>query len=160
MTADNDTAPRDEIDALWHCIVGSLDRLIATLGGLDAEGLNWRPAGEGTNSLSIVATHLLANIQENVLVALHDRVTDRDRESEFRTVVPSADALQQRWRELREQAQASIAALHDDDLDALHEHPRAGSITGRRILVGVACHAAEHLGEAELTRGLWQASRP
>ncbi len=35
--------------------------------GLDAEGLNWRPPGQETNSLYVLAAHTLANIERNVL---------------------------------------------------------------------------------------------
>ncbi|MDP9352215.1 MAG: DUF664 domain-containing protein [Chloroflexota bacterium] len=38
------------------------------------------------------------------------------------------------------------------------EHPRRGRITGREVLLVVARHCAEHLGQAELTRDLLEAS--
>jgi hypothetical protein len=42
-------------------------------------------------------------------------------------------------------------------LGATYRHPRRGAISGREILIVVARHAAEHLGQAELTRDLWKA---
>ncbi|CAN5843324.1 hypothetical protein BH10CHL1_BH10CHL1_01810 [soil metagenome] len=46
-----------------------------------------------------------------------------------------------------------------DELTRVRSHPRRGQITGREILLVVACHAAEHRGQAELTRDLLFAAR-
>ena len=41
--------------------------------------------------------------------------------------------------------------------DGTRAHPRRGTITGRDVLIVVARHAAEHWGEAQLTRSLLKA---
>jgi hypothetical protein len=40
----------------------------------------------------------------------------------------------------------------------MRQHPRRGPLSGREILIVVARHAAEHLGQAELTRDLMKAA--
>ncbi len=47
-----------------------------------------------------------------------------------------------------------VLAVPPEALLAPHHHPRRGWSTGREILLIVARHAAEHLGQAELTRDL------
>lgn len=47
--------------------------------------------------------------------------------------------------------------LTREDRDRARHHPRRGIITGRDVLIVVACHAAEHWGEAQLTRSLMNA---
>ncbi|MBN1310607.1 MAG: hypothetical protein JXB30_04240 [Anaerolineae bacterium] len=41
----------------------------------------------------------------------------------------------------------------------MHEHPRRGQMAGRAELIIVARHAAEHMGQAELTRDLLFSAR-
>ena len=58
---------------------------------------------------------------------------------------------------LRERIAKHLASLTRDDLDAARAHPRRGTLTGRDVLIVVARHAAEHWGEAQLTRSLMKA---
>ena len=44
-------------------------------------------------------------------------------------------------------------------MDRERDHPRYGTISGRELLVLVATHAAEHYGQAQLTRDLLKAQR-
>jgi hypothetical protein len=54
-------AARTEALIFWRYIASSLDRLVACLDGLDADGLNWRPAATEANSLYALTTHTLGN---------------------------------------------------------------------------------------------------
>lgn len=143
----------------WGYISRSLDRLVACLDGLDVDGLNWRPAAPEANSLYVLATHTLGNAAENLLEMLGNQPVGRDREAEF-GVVAGADAaamIAERWQSLRARIEAVLEGLPPDALDREYTHPRRGTITGREVLLIVARHAAEHLGQAELTRDLLRA---
>lgn len=153
------SAPLSEPLLFWRYIAGSLDRLVALLDGLSAEELDWRPPAHGANSLSVLATHTLGNAEENLLETLGGQPIGRDREAEFAVQGGSADAVAARWRDLRPRLSEILAALPPDALDASYPHPRRGAITGRDILIVVARHSAEHLGQAELTRDLLLAAR-
>jgi hypothetical protein len=48
--------------------------------------------------------------------------------------------------------QKTLLNLSSDDLEQEHLHPRRGSITGLDILIVVARHAAEHLGQPESSK--------
>lgn len=148
-----------EIALFWRYITSSLDRLVACLDGLDEAGLNWQPPAPGANSLSALATHTLGNAEENIIETLAGQPVGRDREAEFAARAATADEITGRWHDLRGRLEAALAALPPAVPDAEFAHPRRGALTGRAILLVVARHAAEHLGQAELTRDLLRASR-
>lgn len=149
-------------EAILFCryILSSLDRLVQCLDGLDETQLNWNPPAPHANSLYTLVVHTLGNAEENLLWTLFDQPSQRNREQEFVMEGPSADALMIRWNGLREQLQQALLSLSSFDLEREHLHPRRGSITGLDILIVVARHAAEHLGQAELTRDLVLAATP
>ncbi|MGH2389219.1 MAG: DinB family protein [Chloroflexota bacterium] len=140
-----------------RAILDTLDRLITCVEGMDTEQLNWRPPAPGANSVYVLATHTLGNAEESILYTLRDQPSTRDREREFAARAQSLSALQEHWQDLREHLQAAMLGFSDSDLARTVKHPRRGLMTGREVLLVVARHAAEHLGQAELTRDLAQA---
>lgn len=148
----------DEALIFWRYIASSLDRLVGCLDGLSEAHLNWRPAAPDTNSLYALATHTLGNAEENLLQTLLGQPVGRDRDGEFAARGDSARAMAARWSALRAEIGSRLAKLPADALDAPYAHPRRGPLTGRELLLVVARHAAEHLGQAELTRDLLRAT--
>lgn len=148
-----------ELAAFTGFICRSIDRLVDCLDGLDEEGLNWRPPADGANSLMVLATHTLANAEENILGTLCGRSIPRSHAAEFAARAESAPDVRGHWLHLREQIVSVLAAMGAEDLERERAHPRRGNLTGREILIIVARHAAEHLGQAELTRDLLRAAR-
>jgi len=147
-----------EIELFWRFIVSSVDHLIATLDALTEAELNWRPL-ENANSLSILATHTMGNLAENLLGVLCGQPIQRQRDAEFVARGASASLIQQQWQTLQQRVYASLTQLPATALDRQQEHPRRGLLTGREIFIVVARHAAEHKGQAELTRDLLFAAR-
>jgi hypothetical protein len=150
-------ALRGEVESFQHFIVNTIDAIVGALDGLTAEELNWRPAAPATNSLYAIATHVLGNAEENLLGTLCGQAHGRNYATEFSASAPAPDAVRARWAMLRDRIAKSLGALTRDDLDAAREHPRRGTMTGRDVLIVVARHAAEHWGEAQLTRSLMKA---
>jgi hypothetical protein len=101
----------------------------------------------------------LGNTEENLLGVLCGQPVQRHREAEFTDQGISAEVIQARWAQLRERILENIVQLSAADLDREREHPRRGRLTGRDVLIIVARHTAEHLGQAELTRDLILAER-
>ncbi|HEY8600869.1 MAG TPA: DinB family protein [Thermomicrobiales bacterium] len=143
----------------WRYIASSLDRLVACLNDLNAEGLNWRPPAPDANSLYVLATHTLGNAEENILQVLCGQAVGRDRAGEFAALGVTPAVVLARWQELRALLGEALTQLPPAGLGATYTHPRRGTLTGREILIVVARHAAEHLGQAELTRDLLQTAR-
>lgn len=152
--------PSREAAIFCHYILSSLDHLVQCLDGLNEQQLNWHPPAPHANSLYALTVHTLGNAEENILFTLSDRASPRHREQEFLTKGQSADALVIHWQALRERLQKALLSLSSEELEQEHPHPRRGSITGLDILIVVARHAAEHVGQAELTRDLLLAPTP
>jgi uncharacterized damage-inducible protein DinB len=145
--------PDKEIESLWRYIRRSVDRILSCLEGLEAGDLNWRPL-ENANSLYILATHMIANVEANILGVLCLQKINRHREEEFKAHGSSIKPIEQRWFEVQKRISSQLAKLSSNDLDKEYTHPRRGKITGRDLLITMARHAAEHVGHAELTRDL------
>lgn len=102
-----------------------------------------------------IANHALTSAEKYLLTFLvEEEPIEPHHEEEFRVSVSSAQTLHERWYALREQVQAALLTLSQEDLEREYPHPRRGSLMGREILLMVARHLAEHLGQAELTHDL------
>jgi hypothetical protein len=145
-----------EVDASRRHLIEAVDALVATTAGLDAEGLNWRPADE-TNSLVVLATHILAMVDQAILTLLCARrpsERERHRDAEFRAVSDSAEQFADRWRILRPEIETAMEPLTRADLEAPRHHPARGEMTGYALLSMTVTHVYEHKAHAELTRQL------
>jgi uncharacterized damage-inducible protein DinB len=143
-----------EVAIFWRYTASSLDRLVALVAALDDGELGWRPPAEGANPLRVLAVHTLGNSHENLVGLLGGEDVARDRDAELRAATGDGPALERRWRSLRPRLERALARLDAAALARQYAHPRRGTITGREVLLVVARHAAEHLGQAELTRDL------
>ena len=148
-----------EAERIWSYIELSVDQIVGALDGLEAEQLNWRPAGEETNSLFVLATHILGAIDETLLGVLCGQPYSRDRDAEFVATDSTAGAPVERWGSLRAELAERLAALSDSELAELRRHPRRGEMSGHDLLIMIVQHAAEHAGHAELTRQLIEGRR-
>jgi len=150
----------DEVHWFWRYISSSLDRLVETAQGLSMDELVWRPPAPGTNSVQVLIVHTLGNAEENILGTLRGQEVKRDRAHEFGTIAGNGEPPVLSWPVLRASLERALVGLQGGKLSEPVDHPRRGQITGRDVLMIVARHAAEHLGQAELTRDLAIAARP
>lgn len=141
------------IESFWSFIRKSVDHIISCLDGLDETDLNWRPL-DNANSLYVLAIHTMGNVEENILGVLCNQKVNRQREDEFKVHGSAIEPIKQRWRDIQERVSSQLSKLVSIGLDREFGHPRRGKITGLDILIVVARHAAEHKGQAELTRDL------
>ena len=145
-----------EIDLYWHKITETVDELVACLEGLDGESLDWKPLDDA-NSLYVLATHTMGNVRHNLLNVLCGLPITRDRDAEFVVRGGSATEIEARWNELKARISSAIEDLPPTEMDRERDDPNRGIITGRELLLFVARHAAEHYGQAQLTRDLLRA---
>lgn len=125
------------------------------VGGLSAEAVNWAPAGGETNSIAQMLSHALE--AERFLVASAVGVTlERNREAQFAVQIGAADEL------LAEIDRT--AGLVNGWLDQLTAERLAAETTGRAVprsgawmAIHALEHAREHVGQALLTRQLYEA---
>ena len=144
---------KQETDLFWGFISRSVERIFACLDGLSEDDLNWRPLANA-NSLYVLANHILGTTEENILGVLCGQPTQRQREAEFVAQGTSIEPLQLKWLDLQKRVEQGLEQLPPGALEREREHPRRGQLTGRAVLIVVARHAAEHMGQAELTRDL------
>ncbi len=142
-----------EIDLYWQKICNTVDELVACLEGLDSDALNWKPLDDA-NSLYVLATHTMGNVRFNCLNVLCDLPITRDRDSEFVATGASSADIVAHWNKLKMQISNAIEELPSTELDRERDHANYGIISGRELLIVVARHAAEHYGQAQLTRDL------
>ena len=145
-----------EVDLYWDMIRNSVDELVTCLEGLNGDSLNWKPLDDA-NSLCVLATHTMGNVRHNFLSILCGGPITRDRDSEFAAMGGSVAEIEAGWNDLQGRISEAIRELPPGDLDRVRDDPQRGKITGRELMILVARHAAEHYGQAQLTRDLVKA---
>ena len=138
-------------------LIGAIDRIIACMDGLDAEGINWKPPAPETNSLYVLAVHMTGTTEQSIIGVLGGEEVHRDRDAEFAAVGESTEWIHQRWADLKPKIRQTLETLTEEDLARVYEHPRRGPRTGLGLLIFITNHANEHVGHAELTRDMLKA---
>jgi len=129
--------------------------------GLPAEALDWQPA-PGANSLAVLVAHAWGAAQAWTLRAA-GREMERDRAAEFRTRADPA-ALRTLLTGGGARIEAALDAIDPATLGDLRIGPATQpssdeEYTGARCVLHAVEHTQEHLGQAYLTRELWEARR-
>ena len=137
------------IRALYH---GVHDKLREQVRGLDHGTLNWRPLPKA-NSIAVLVTHTLGSERE-MIRALRQIPTDRDRDAEFRVELEAADLLGMLDRADRE-LDEHLAALTPADLTEPRPRGDRPQRPGIEWLISNYGHAREHLAQLELTKQLY-----
>src|SRR4051812_39096282 len=112
-----------EVALFWRKIVSSVDGLVACLDGLTEEELNWRPL-PNANSLFVLATHMLGNLEENLCGVLCGQRVQRQRAVEFSSRGASATVPQEQWHALQQRVIHAFDQLSRAELVRERPHPR------------------------------------
>lgn len=148
-----------EIATFWRYLESSLDDFMELAESIEPETLHWKPPAPETNSIAVLITHIFGNLKESIFEVMAGEPVHRRRDEEFIDRPVTAATLREDWEELRPRFKQALASIPVSDLERARAHPRRGEVDGREVLIVVTRHAAEHLGQAELTRDLWMASR-
>jgi hypothetical protein len=128
--------------------------------GLPLEALNWRPAGDETNSIAVLANHVLSSTITWLTVAVDEPLPERDRPSEFEFAADSPEAFAAMVDERFERCLALTSKDRSIDWSAIRKHWDATSgveVLAAWALVHALEHLGEHVGHITLTRQLWDA---
>ena len=121
--------------------------------GLDSEGLNWKP-GADTNSIAVLVYHAFDSQRYHLANSL-DIELERDRDLKFLTKAAGADELLSLIDEVEREANLYLDGMTIDTLSAVVDRP--GRVrTGAWRALHALQHNGEHVGQAELTRQLWE----
>lgn len=139
------------------------EELHAAIDGLPDEALNWKPAGEDTNSTAVLVTHVLHSTRSWISTAVGAPLPDRDRDSEFLVAAERASDLLALLDDFGAQILALVNNAGDIDWAANRKaHMRPSPDLPDYVPASFALlHAIEHLGQhvahVSLTRQLWDA---
>jgi DinB superfamily len=150
------------IDAAREITDEGLDAMRRAIVGAPPELLNWRPAGDETNPIAVIAVHALTSARWWLSVAVTGEAPERDRPSEFRTKVLSAEELLSLTDPLAADCRELLKGEEAFDPGDSRTDPRNGTaVTAAWALIHAVEHLQEHVGHAELTRQVWdQAATP
>lgn len=152
----------DDETAVYASQLSSLLRRVArTVEGLSEAELNWRPPAPDANSVFVIASHIVGNLEAWVLGIVCGEDVGRDREAEFAAAGADASSLVERAEGLSERFERALGRLPAGALDELLA-PDAGlwgneppaEISRRRVLGSTIVHISGHMGHLEITRDL------
>lgn len=141
---------RDQLPLLRECVAQA-----------PLEALNWRPGGEDTNSIAVLATHTMHSTRSWVSIALGAPLPDRDRDSEFRATVDATSELLALVDALTADIERLLDGANDNvDWGAMRERTQLPngtrkSVPAARALLHAIEHASAHVAHMQLTRQLW-----
>lgn len=129
-----------------------VDRVLGAADGLSAEQLAWTPAAKGANSLIVLAAHTVGAAERHILVNVAGRNPGGTRDEEFAAKADIAD-VRARWDTVKRGIVDVLDNLPSGRLD--DDLPGPVSVRSvHSVIVGAIAHAAEHAGQAELTRDI------
>jgi len=156
------TTPDPLLAAAANTVRRTLAEMRETIAGFSPEALNWKPAGEDTNSVAVLTTHSLHSTRSWLSTALGEPLPDRDRDSEFRVSASDREAVLTLFDDFASQCNALLTSPRDVDWAAVrrtHTRPEdeAARVPAAWALLHAIEHLREHLGQMQLTRQLWEA---
>src|SRR3972149_6167497 len=98
------------------------DDMRAAIDGLPPDALNWRPAGDDTNSIAAMANHAVTSARTWLSVAVDAPLPDRDRPTEFQFEAASATELLAFVDGLFEECLSLIDSSRTVDWAAMRHH--------------------------------------
>jgi len=145
-------APKRELAEMRDRLVREVERVVSATDGLTAEQLAWTPTAKDANSLIVLAAHTVGAAERHILVRIADRKPGRTREEEFADAGDIA-GIRKRWNDVKRGIVDVLDNLPPGRLDEDLVGPVSTSSVQAMIVHSIA-HAAEHAGQAELTRDL------
>lgn len=136
------------------------DDMRAAIEGLPPEAINWRPPGDDTNSIAVLAHHAWHSTRQWLSVAVEAPLPDRDRSAEFGVSYDNAEDLIAKIEAISDECLALISRDQHIDPGALRSHWDADSdlkFNAAWTLLHALEHLGEHLGHVGLTSQLWGA---
>ena len=140
-----------------------IKELRGAVDGLPDESLNWKPAGDDTNSVAILVTHVMHSTRSWISTAVGAPLPDRDRDSEFRVAAERTSDLLALINDYGARIIALVNDAGDIDWSANRKaHMRPDPDLPDYVPASFALlHAIEHFGQhvahVSLTRQLWDA---
>lgn len=134
-------------------------KIFDILASAPREAWNWVPAGDETNSLYVIATHVIGSEHGWIFEILGRGEQTRNRPAEFQAKGNSLDALRAEYERVGNATREIFEKLTEQDLTDTRHRESHDDVTARWIILHVIEHSSEHLGQMELTKQLWEGSK-
>lgn len=151
------TSPDPALVAARDLFEQAFRGLRASIEGLSAEGLAWRPPARDSNPITVLATHAMHSSRWWLSIARGAELPHRDRPSEFVAEVGSAEELLGQVDGLADDCRARLDDDAPFDPGAMRRVPDDDPVSSAWALTHAIEHLSEHSAVAQLTRQLWDA---
>jgi uncharacterized damage-inducible protein DinB len=146
------------LEAAREILGTSLDDMRVAIDGLGPDALNWRPAGDDTNPIAVLAVHAMHSTRWWLSTAIGSPLPERDRPSEFHTTAQDADELLSLCDAMAAECRSLLDGAESLDAGALRPDLDGGEpVTAAWALMHAVEHLREHVAQAQLTRQAWAA---
>lgn len=142
---------------VYYDLLSSLTGQMETvMDALPQEALDWSP-GVDMNSVAVLAAHTSGATRFLIAEMAAEKPSRRSRQSEFATSDVSGESLNNHLRETLAHCKDVLEDFELADLHAVRIHPVDGKDYTVAWCLGHALeHFAQHLGNMEVTRQLWE----
>jgi uncharacterized damage-inducible protein DinB len=147
--------PDPMIGAAREILGESLDAMRGAIVGATADELEWRPAGEDTNTIAILVVHAMHSTRWWLSVASNSAMPERDRPSEFRLTATPPDELLSFFDRMSADCRALLDIEDALETDATWRAPDGEVVTRGWALLHALEHLREHVAQTLLTRQIW-----
>jgi hypothetical protein len=149
--------PDPTIEAAREIFDESVDHLREAIEGLTPEALAWRPAGEESNPITVLAVHGMHSSRWWLTIARGLPLPERDRPSEFEAESASDSELLSFVDEIAADCRARLDPSETFDPAASRPLPEGEPpVSAAWALLHALEHFREHVAQAQLTRQLWK----
>jgi uncharacterized damage-inducible protein DinB len=134
--------------AAQHILKTAVADMRTSIDGVMPEALNWRPAGDDTNTIAVLAVHSMTSTRSWFSVAVGAPLPERDRPSEFRATASGPDDLIAFIEDMQRDCAKLLDEGQDVDWSAVRTtHARPNDASERVSAAWALMHALEHLRE-------------
>ena len=148
-----------------HVLTEAMGDMRSAIEGAPPDALNWRPAGDDTNSIAVLAIHVMNSTRWWLSTATGAPLPHRNREEEFIATAPTAATLLATVDEMHADCVQLLNPAEQVDWSAKRA-TRAGpdddgpsEVPAAWALLHALTHLREHTGQLLLTRQLWDAGK-
>ena len=150
ITADSFGTLRDATREMLHWQHANLRNVVNSL---SAEALNWAPVPEA-NSIAALVFHTIG-AETELVAAAAGTLLDHDGTAFFQYEATSAEQLVTLIDRMEQDVDGYLEQLREDHL-ARRSIRRGWTESGAWWLLHAVGHTREHVGQAQLTRQLWE----
>ena len=149
-----------EMEECANILDGIKDEILDTIRGLDEPALNWTPlSAEITNSVYSLVVHICGSEAQMIHHLVGGLQINRDRDAEFRSSGKSVVELEVVMKNASKTTREVLESLNPEQLTEERDSGLWGMFTVRRAILRQIHHQALHLGQVQLTKQVYEASK-